>query len=112
MGDYCLVDSQGNIFMPNKKVEQNGISILPNNPIRNVEIVSIKKILSDYLTYLNNDPIQNEEAILNIKGMLEYLENIDFIKVEDLDKFYSLVRDSYESVYGTFFKKDDDEKQK
>ena len=112
MGDYCLVDSQGNIFIPDKKVEQNGISLLPNNPIRNVKMASIKKILSDYLTYLSNDPIQNEETILDIKGTFEYLENIDFIKVEDLDKFYSLIRDSYETIYGTLFNKDNGEKQK
>lgn len=112
MGDYCLVDSQGNIFMPNKKVEQNGISLLPNNPIRNVEIVSIKKILSDCLTELNNDLIENELTILRINGLLENLKSIGSIKVEDLDKYYSLVRDSYESIYGKLFDNDDKENKK
>ena len=112
MGDYCLVDSQGKIFMPNKKIEQKGISILPNNPIRNVDIASVKRILEDYLQKLIDDSIENEEKILQTKGMLEYFENTDTIKVSDLDKFDLLIRDAYENSYGKIFDDSDKNKQK
>ena len=112
MGDYCLVDSRGNIFIPNKKIEQEGISILPNNPIRNVDIASVKRILKDYLQKLIDDSIENEEKILQTKGMLEYFENTDTIKVSDLDKFDLLIRDAYENSYGKIFDDSDKNKQK
>ena len=112
MGDYFLVDSQGKIFIPNKKIEQKGISILPNNPIRNVDIASVKRILEDYLQKLIDDSIENEEKILQTKGMLEYFENTDTIKVSDLDKFDLLIRDAYENSYGKIFDDSDKNKQK
>lgn len=112
MGDYCLVDSRGNIFIPNKKIEQEGISILPNNPIRNVDIASIKRILGDYLQKLIDDPIENEEEILHTKGIIEYLENTNTIKVSDLDKLDLLIRDAYENSYGEIFDDSDKNKQK
>ena len=58
-GDYCMINEEGKIYIPDKPIENNSISILPTSPIKFVDIASVKHILEESLKKL--DPIEDED---------------------------------------------------
>lgn len=102
-GDYCLVDNNGNIHIPENMINHNNITIGPNTPIRSVNIANIPTILISAIRKLEEDPIVNEVSILNLKSLLELLETKNTISVADTKQYDSIIRTAYEIAYGEIF---------
>lgn len=102
-GDYCLVDNNGNIHIPENMINHNNITISPNTPIRSVNIANIPTILISAIRKLEEDPIVNEVSILNLKSLLELLETKNTISVADTKQYDSIIRTAYEIAYGEIF---------
>lgn len=109
-GDYCLLDNEGNIHIPEEVVKKDNINIGPNSPIRKVQIASIPKLFELGIKKLEQDPIQNEVTILRLKSMLEILENKEKLTVGELKNYEEVIRILYEDTFGPMFKDNDDEK--
>ena len=86
-GDYCLVDNNGQIHIPENIINHNNITIGPNTPIRSVNIANIPTILISAIRKLEEDPIVNEVSILNLKSLLELLETKNTISVADTKQY-------------------------
>ena len=105
-GDYCLIDESGKIYIPDKQIETNGISILPTSPIKYVDIASVKHILEESLKKL--DPIEDEEILLGVKGLLELIDNNVTITVAELENYEPIIRQCFEMSFGKIFEQDSD----
>jgi len=105
-GDYCMVDSQGNIHIPEEVVSKGNAKIGPNSPIRKVQIASVSNLFESEIEKLEEDPINNEEDLYNLKGVYELLQQRGSIAVGELNKYYSVIRAMYESCFGEMFKTD------
>lgn len=102
-GDYCLVDNNGNIHIPETIIKHNGITIGPNTPIRSVNIANVPTILSSAIKKLEEDPIVNEPSILNLKSLLEQLEMKGTLSVAETKQYDTIIRTAYEIAYGEIF---------
>jgi len=107
-GDYCMLDNKGNIYIPNKTVSSNNISIGPDTPIRKVEIISVPKLFDKVIEKLEDDPIENESKILEYKGMLEMLNYKQKLSVKELNEYEPMIRGMYEYLFGSIFNSDND----
>ncbi len=111
-GDYCLVDNNGQIHIPETIIKHNNISVGPNTPIRSVNIANVPTILLSAIKKLEEDPLTNEISIMNLRSLLELLESKGAISVADINKFDSIIRTAYEIAYGEIFpSRPDTEKQ-
>ena len=108
VGDYCMLDSKGNIHIPNEIVTSNDISIGPNTPIRKVEIASVPQLFNQVIEKFEEDPIKNESKILEYKGILEILNCKQKLSVEELNKYEPMIREMYEYLFGAIFNSDND----
>lgn len=106
-GDYCLIDKNGNIHIPDELIKNGNIEIGPNSPIRKVEIASIPDLFKIAIRKLNENPIENEKTILRLSGLLEELENNKSLSVKELKHYEELVRALYEEIFGAIFKDDE-----
>lgn len=102
-GDYCLVDNNGNIHIPETIINLNDITIGPNTPIRSVNIANVPTILSSAIKKLEEDPIVNETSILNLKSLLEQLEMKGTLSVAETKQYDTIIRTAYEIAYGKIF---------
>lgn len=102
-GDYCLVDNNGNIHIPETIINHNDITIGPNTPIRSVNIANVPTILSSAIKKLEEDPIVNETSILNLKSLLEQLEMKGTLSVAETKQYDTIIRTAYEIAYGEIF---------
>lgn len=102
-GDYCLVDNNGNIHIPETIINHNNIEIGPNTPIRGVNIANVPTILSSAIKKLEEEPIANETSILNLKSLLEQLELKETLSVAETKQYDTIIRTAYEIAYGEIF---------
>lgn len=105
-GDYCMINEEGKIYIPDKPIENNSISILPTSPIKFVDIASVKHILEESLKKL--DPIEDEETLLGVKGLLELIDNNVTITVSELENYDPIISQCYEMLFGKMFNHEDE----
>lgn len=105
-GDYCMINEEGKIYIPDKPIENNSISILPTSPIKFVDIASVKHILEESLKKL--DPIEDEETLLGVKGLLELIDNNVTITVSELENYEPIISQCYEMLFGKMFNHEDE----
>lgn len=103
VGDYCLIDNNGQIHIPETMISHNNISLGQTSPIRSVNIATVPTILISAIKKLEADPIPNEVSILNLKSLLELLENKKSICVAELENYKNIIRTAYEIAYGEIF---------
>lgn len=103
-GDYCLLDDNANIHIPEAVLCGDGVEVGPNTPIRSVNIANISTILRTAIEILEEDQVTNEASILDLKGLLEILETKQFISVQEAKGFEHVIRVAYEIAYGEIFK--------
>ena len=108
-GNYCLLDKDGNIHIPEEILSQGTISVGPNSPIRKVEIASIPHLFETTIQKLEEDPANNEETILNVKGTYEMMQLEEGVSVGNLEGYETIVRTMYENNFGNLFKSDDNQ---
>lgn len=107
-GDYCLLDDNGKIHIPDEIFKNDNISIGPNSPIRSVDIANIPTIFNSAISKLEEQPLENEEVILCAKGFLETLENKGQISVGEMKNYQIIIRGLYEEAFGTIFQQNQD----
>lgn len=107
IGDYCLLDNNGKIHIPEQVFKKNNISIGPNTPIRSVSIYNIPTIFDLAIKKLNEEPIVNEDIILKAKALLEIFERKGKLKVKELDNYYNMIRLLYDEFNKNPFEDDD-----
>ena len=105
-GDYCMINEEWKIYIPDKPIENNSISILPTSPIKFVDIASVKHILEESLKKL--DPIEDEETLLGVKGLLELIDNNVTITVSELENYEPIISQCYEMLFGKMFNHEDE----
>lgn len=106
-GDYCLVDDEANIHIPEEILSENDILIGPNSTIRNVNIANIPTIFENAIRILEENPTENEETILTSKAMLESLEYKGNLTVGEIRNYDDIIRELYEIAYGEIFNRND-----
>lgn len=97
-GDYCLIDNNGKIHIPEDIVSKDNVSVSNNSPIRGVKIMNIKKIVEDNIN--NSD---DEMELIELNGLLEHLEDKERIQVSELDQYESTIRNLFEQSQGSIF---------
>ena len=107
VGDYCLLDDNGQIFIPDTNKKKDAINVGPNQSIRCVNIANVPTILRSAIEELSKEPVNNESTILNLQSFLEMLEFNQKITVGKAKECKSIIRDAYEIAYGEIFKHDD-----
>ena len=70
IGDYCLLDDNGQIYIPDTNKKKDAISVGPNQSIRFVNIANVPTILRSAIEELSKDPVNNESTILNLQSFL------------------------------------------
>ena len=101
-----MINEEGKIYIPDKPIENNSISILPTSPIKFVDIASVKHILEESLKKL--DPIEDEETLLGVKGLLELIDNNVTITVSELENYEPIISQCYEMLFGKMFNHEDE----
>lgn len=107
VGDYCLLDNDGKIHIPEDVMKNGNVSVGPNQVIRSVNIVNVPTIIKSAVSVLEEDYSANEEAINSCNGFLEMLEEREKITVGEAKEFESFIRSAYEIAYGPIFGEDD-----
>ena len=97
-GDYCLIDNDGKIHIPEDIMSKDNVSVSNNSPIRGVKIMNIKKIVEDNIK--NTD---DEMELLELNGLLEHLEDKERIQVSELDQYEPTIRNLFEQSQGSIF---------
>ena len=97
-GDYCLIDNNGKIHIPEDIMSKDNVSVSNNSPIRGVKIMNIKKIVEDNIK--NTD---DEMELLELNGLLEHLEDKERIQVSELDQYEPTIRNLFEQSQGSIF---------
>lgn len=97
-GDYCLIDNNGKIHIPEDIMSKDNVSVSNNSPIRGVKIMNIKKIVEDNIK--NTD---DEMELLELNGLLEHLEDKEKIQVSELDQYEPTIRNLFEQSQGSIF---------
>lgn len=107
IGDYCLLDDNGQIYIPDTNKKKDAINVGPNQSIRCVNIANVPTILRSAIEKLKEDPVSNESLILDLQSFLELLESDKKITVGKAKEYEGVVRAAYEIAYGEIFKYDD-----
>ncbi len=97
-GDYCLIDNDGKIHIPEDIMSKDNVSVSNNSPIRGVKIMNIKKIVEDNIK--NTD---DEMELIELNGLLEHLEDKERIQVSELDQYEPTIRNLFEQSQGSIF---------
>ena len=97
-GDYCLIDNNGKIHIPEDIMSKDNVSVSNNSPIRGVKIMNIKKIVEDNIK--NTD---DEMELIELNGLLEHLEDKEKIQVSELDQYEPTIRNLFEQSQGSIF---------
>ena len=97
-GDFCLIDNNGKIHIPEDIMSKDNVSVSNNSPIRGVKIMNIKKIVEDNIK--NTD---DEMELLELNGLLEHLEDKERIQVSELDQYEPTIRNLFEQSQGSIF---------
>ena len=97
-GDYCLIDNDGKIHIPEDIMSKDNVSVSNNSPIRGVKIMNIKKIVEDNIN--NSD---DEMELIELNGVLEHLEDKERIQVSELDQYEPTIRNLFEQSQGSIF---------
>lgn len=97
-GDYCLIDNDGKIHIPEDIMSKDNVSVSNNSPIRGVKIMNIKKIVEDNIK--NTD---DEMELIELNGLLEHLEDKEKIQVSELDQYEPTIRNLFEQSQGSIF---------
>lgn len=97
-GDYCLIDNNGKIHIPEDIMSKDNVSVSNNSPIRGVKIMNIKKIVEDNIK--NTD---DEMELIELNGLLEHLEDKERIQVSELDQYEPTIRNLFEQSQGSIF---------
>ena len=100
-GDFCLIDNNGRIHIPEEIMSKGDIEVGPNTPIRGVRIMNVMNIVNEALK--KADALDDEMAVLELKGILEYLDDRKKIKVSDLSTYESTIRSLFEQTQGNIF---------
>jgi len=108
-GEYCMLDDQGKIHIPEQIINHGNINVGPQSSIRTVEIASIPQLFDKTLNKLEEKPIENEMTILNLKGAYEAMSSKGKLSVAELKQYEPLFRTMYEGVYGDIFGHSGDE---
>lgn len=107
MGDYCLLDNDGKIHIPEEIIKKGNVLVGPSQVIRSVDIVNVPTIIRSAVKVLEEDYSENEEAIATCNGFLEMLEAREKITVGEAKEYESFVRSAYEIAFGSMFGSDD-----
>lgn len=97
-GDYCLIDDNGKIHIPEDIMSKDNVSVSNNSPIRGVKIMNVKKIVEDNINN-SNDEIE----LIELNGLLEHLEDKERIQVNELDQYEPTIRNLFEQSQGSIF---------
>lgn len=97
-GDYCLIDNNGKIHIPEDIMSKDNVSVSNNSPIRGVKIMNIKKIVEDNIN--NSD---DEMELIELNGVLEHLDDKERIQVSELDQYEPTIRNLFEQSQGSIF---------
>lgn len=107
-GDYCLLDNNGKIHIPEEVLKKDNVNVGPSQVIRSVDIVNVPTIIRSAIKVLEEDYSENEETILNCNSFLEMLEAKEKISVGEAKEYESFIRSAYEMAFGSIFGSDDD----
>lgn len=107
MGDYCLLDDDGKIHIPEDILKNGDVCVGPSQVIREVSMANVPTIINEAIERLEEDYETNEETILNCKSFLEMLEQKGKITVAEAKSYESVIRSAYETAFGSIFESDD-----
>ena len=108
-GDFCLIDNDGKIHIPDEVLAKDNVEVTPNTPIRGVRIASLQNIIKEAIKKEENN-YDNEETLLSLNGLLEHFEDKETIKVSELSTCQPTIRNLYERSFGNIFNSDNNDK--
>lgn len=109
LGDFCLIDNEGKIHIPNEVLTKDNVKVTPNTPIRGVRIASVENIIKEAIKNEENN-YDNEETLLSLNGLLKHFEDKETIKVSELSTYQPSIRNLYEQSFGNIFNSDNNDK--
>lgn len=107
MGDYCLLDDNGRIHIPEEILKSGDVSVGPYQVIRGVNIANVPTIINSAIERLEEEYETNEGNVLNLKSFLEMLEEKEKVSVAEAKIYVSVIRSAYEIAFGNMFQSDD-----
>ena len=108
IGDYCLLDNDGKVHIPEEVIKDENINVGPEQVIRKVNIVNVPTIINNAVSVLEEDYSENEDVITTCKSFLEMLEYKEKMSVSEIKEYEPFIRSVYEIAYGDMFGSDDD----
>ena len=109
LGDFCLIDNDGKIHIPDEVLAKDNVKVTSNTPIRGVRIGSVENIIKQAIKN-EEENYDNEETLLRLNGLLEHFENKGTIKVSELSTYEPTIRNIYEQSFGNIFNSDNNDK--
>lgn len=107
-GDYCLLDNDGKIHIPEEIIKTGSISVGPDQAIRSASIVNIPTIINNAIEVLEENENEDEEACAVCRCFLEMLDAKGKLTVAEVKEYESFIRSAYEIAFGSPFGSDDD----